>query len=310
MSYDSRDIRLGKSKISLKVLNELIEFRTSSGIITSAAAGAIYSYYINMSFNIPLFLAVLASSILLDGAATVFNHYYDYKKARYKEGYLYSIHNPINAYNLAPFMAFFTGIILVGIAGLLGIYIMLSVNWILLPVGCLSVIIMYFYSAGKNPISYGPFSEIVSGLFEGCLVFVISYYVQCMGFSCTVLLVSLPIAIGISNIMLANNTSDVQEDKKNGRKTLSIMIGQENAIKLLYASHCVMYLLNTAYFITGKLPVTIFFLYLLVPLFIIDLSIFRKDRSKAKGFKYVLRNTILFNSTEIVSLLAAALWLR
>jgi 1,4-dihydroxy-2-naphthoate octaprenyltransferase len=117
-----------------------------------------------------------------------------------------------------------------------------------------------------------------------------------------VLLVSVPIALGIANIMLANNTCDTEEDKQNGRNTLPIVIGQDNAIKVLYISHILMYILNTIYFLLGYLPVGILITYLLLPIIIKNLRFFDKNRTKEKGFVYILKNSIIFNLMEILSL--------
>ncbi|MDK2799101.1 MAG: 1,4-dihydroxy-2-naphthoate polyprenyltransferase [Clostridiales bacterium] len=290
------------TKLTLKILNELVEFRTSVGIITSVISGTVYAFYLHKTFNSLLFLAMLTASILLDGAATVFNHFFDFKNAKTKEGYLYNVHNPIVAYKLSPVTAFIIGIFLVMAAGLLGIYIILSTHWILLPVGGLSILISYFYSGGKYPISHTPFGEIVSGFFEGTIVFSIAYFVQSSSYSLHVLLVSVPIALGIANIMLANNTCDTEEDKQNGRNTLPIVIGQDNAIKVLYISHILMYILNTIYFLLGYLPVGILITYLLLPIIIKNLRFFDKNRTKEKGFVYILKNSIIFNLMEILSL--------
>jgi 1,4-dihydroxy-2-naphthoate octaprenyltransferase len=253
---------------------------------------------------------MLTASILLDGAATVFNHYYDFKKANLKKGYQYDVHNPIVAYKLKPSAAFFTASILVAVSGLLGLYIMLSTSWILLPIGCASALISYFYSAGKHPISYSPWGEITSGLFEGTIVFCIAYFIQCTSFSYTVLLVSIPVSIGISNIMLANNTCDVDEDRSNGRKTLPIVIGQENGVRLLYGTHFLMFFLSALYLIFGLLPVTVFLIYLLIPFAVINLNKFNRNRTKARGFVHILQNTILFNLLLIISLFASFLLIK
>jgi 1,4-dihydroxy-2-naphthoate octaprenyltransferase len=290
------------TKLTLKILNELVEFRTSVGIITSVISGTVYAFYLHKTFNSLLFLTMLTASILLDGAATVFNHFFDFKNAKNKEGYLYNVHNPIVAYKLSPVTAFIIGIFLVMTAGLLGIYIILSTHWILLPVGGFSILISYFYSGGKYPISHTPFGEIVSGFFEGTIVFSIAYFVQSSSYSLHVLLVSVPIALGIANIMLANNTCDTEEDKQNGRNTLPIVIGQDNAIKVLYISHILMYILNTIYFLLGYLPVGILITYLLLPIIIKNLRFFDKNRTKEKGFVYILKNSIIFNLMEILSL--------
>lgn len=295
------------SNLTLKSLNELVEFRTSIAIITSVFSGTAYSYYVNNEYNIYLFLAMVIASILLDGAATVFNHYFDFKKAKTKEGYLYNVHNPIVAHGIPPFIAFMIGLLLVGIAGLLGLYIIFATHWILIFIGGVSILIAYFYSGGKYPISYSPFGEVVSGLFEGSIVFSISYFIQSSSFSFMVFLISIPIALSISNIMLANNICDIDEDKENGRRTLPIIIGRDSSIKLLIISHALMFILNTIYLILGYLPLSMIIIYFLLPKAIKNILIFNKNRKKSRGFVYILKNTIMFNTLEILGLVFSSL---
>lgn len=293
--------------LTFKALNELVEFRTSIGIISSVFVGTAYSYYVNKNFRFYLFLAMLIAAIMLDGAATVFNNFFDYKKAKTTEGYLYNVHNPIVARNISPLIAFLIGLVLIGIAGILGIYIVISTHWFLLILGGISILISYLYSGGKYPISYTPWGELISGLFEGTIVIGITFFIQSLSYSIEVLFISIPIALGISNIMLANNICDVDEDRENGRRTLPIVMGQDNAFVLLCISHALMYILNIIYGLLNYLPLGIFFMLLLLPIAIGNIKKFNKTRSKAHGFKFILKNSIIFNLLEGFILLLTAI---
>ncbi len=250
---------------------------------------------------------MLIAAIMLDGAATVFNNFFDFKKARTKEGYLYNVHNPIVARNISPLVAFLVGLVLIGIAGILGIYIVLSTHWFLLILGGISILISYLYSGGKYPISYTPWGEPISGLFEGTIVIGITFFIQTLTYSTEVLFISIPIALSIGNIMLANNICDVDEDKENGRRTLPIVIGRDKAFVLLCVSHGLMYVLNIIYVTLNYLPLTIFLTALILPIIIGNIKKFNLTRTKSQGFKHILKNSILFNIVEGLVILITAI---
>ncbi|QAT40366.1 UbiA family prenyltransferase [Clostridium sp. JN-9] len=292
------------NKINLKILNELVEFRTSAAIILSVILGSLYSNFNYGGFKINLFMAMLLASIALDGASTVFNNYFDYKKAKNTNGYLYNIHNPIVHYNLNPLTVFLIGLSFIGFSALLGLYILISTSPILLIIGGISIITAYVYSGGPYPISYTPFGELVSGIFEGTIVFSISFFIQSQQFSVSTLILSLPVAFSISNIMLTNNICDVNEDEKDGRKTLPSLIGADNAFKVLICSHLFELILITIFIFNNLVPKTFIILYFFVPVMVGNIKKFNSKKSKAKGFIFILRNTLFFNLLQVIAFIA------
>jgi 1,4-dihydroxy-2-naphthoate octaprenyltransferase len=293
------------NKINLKILNELVEFRTSAAIIFSVILGTLYSNFNYGGFKIYLFMAMLLASIALDGASTVFNNYFDYKKAKHTNGYLYNIHNPIVYYNLNPLIVFLIGLSFIGFAALLGLYILISTSLILLIIGGISIITAYAYSGGPYPISYTPLSELVSGIFEGTIVFSISFFIQSQHFTLNTLILSIPVAFSISNIMLANNICDVDEDKKNGRKTLPFLIGVNNAFKVLICSHIFEIILITIFIFNSFVPKTFIILYFLVPIMIRNIKKFYSSKSKAEGFVFILKNTLFLNFLQVIAFIVS-----
>lgn len=293
------------NKINLKILNELVEFRTSAAIIFSVILGTLYSNFNYGGFKLNLFIAMLMASIALDGASTVFNNYFDYKKAKHTNGYLYNIHNPIVYYNLNPMIAFLIGLTFIGFAALLGLYILISTSPILLIIGVISIIIAYAYSGGPYPISYTPFSELISGIFEGTIVFSISFFIQSQQFTVNTLILSLPVAFSISNIMLANNICDTDEDEKNGRKTLPLLIGVNNAFKVLICSHLFELIFITIFIFSNSVPKTFIIVYLLVPIMVRNIKKFYFSKSKAEGFVFILRNTLFLNFLQVIAFIAS-----
>jgi 1,4-dihydroxy-2-naphthoate octaprenyltransferase len=67
----------------------------------------------------------------------------------------------------------------------------------------------------------------------GLIIILISFFIQTGKITIVPILVSVPVAILVGAILLANNIRDLDGDKKNGRKTLAILVGRTNAIRIL-----------------------------------------------------------------------------
>lgn len=191
--------------------------------------------------NIPLFLAMMIASLLIQAATNMFNEYFDYKRGLdnaesvgiggtiVREGVDAKV-----VKNLA-FGAF-------GLALLLGIYICATTSWWVAVVGFICMLAAYFYSGGPYPIAYTPFGELAAGFFMGFVIILIASYIQIGEVTTEAMLISIPTSLFIGAINLANNIRDVDNDKENGRKTLSILVGKDNAIKVLAGMFLVAYI--------------------------------------------------------------------
>src|SRR5690625_3431329 len=137
------------------------------------------------------------------------------------------------------------------------------------------MLIGYLYTGGPIPIAYTPFGELSAGLLMGTVIIAISFFIQTGFVSGNVLLISIPIAIFIAAILLANNIRDLDGDKKNGRKTIAILIGRKNAILFLATLFILAYFSTVIFIVSGILPV-----WALISLLSIKLAI-----DVIKGFK-------------------------
>ncbi len=289
--------------MNFKTINSIAEFRTSAAIVSSVTAGSIFALYTTQKFDFLLFIAVLMASFLLDSAATIFNHYFDYKKAKSKTSYNYNVHNPIGTQEMLSGTAFLLGMAAVLIAGILGLYIVYRSSLILLLIGFISMVIVYTYSGGPRPISYTPFGELVSGFFEGTIVFGTAYFVQTGTYTFSTFLVSMILWITIGDLMFGNNLSDIEEDKINGRKTLPIVLGFKQSILVLIASYLDILLIIGLCIYLGYLPLFSGLILIIYPLLALNLKFFIKHPNKKEGFKKILLNSLLVNIFLSLSLI-------
>lgn len=193
------------------------------------------------SIHIPLFLAMLVASLLIQAATNMFNEYYDYKRGLDNENSV-GIGGTIVRHGVAPRTIMNIALGFYAIAFILGMYICASTSWWLGAVGIICMLIGYLYTGGPYPIAYSPFGEIVSGFVMGMGIVLIAFFIQTNTVTHDAILISVPSMILVGAIMLANNIRDIVGDTEGGRKTLAILIGRKNAIYVLTMFFIVSYL--------------------------------------------------------------------
>ena len=215
--------------------------------------GTMYALVVEEVFHIGLFITMLLASLLIQAATNMFNEYYDFVRGLDHEGSV-GIGGTIVRDGIAPKTILRLGFGFFGIAILLGAYICFETSWWIAVIGVISMLIGYLYTAGPFPIAYTPFGEAVSGLLMGTVIIGISYFIQTMTLTKEVIFISLPIAIFIGAIMMSNNIRDLDNDKENGRKTVAILLGKENAVNFLQLMFTIAYILTILYISLRILP--------------------------------------------------------
>lgn len=191
--------------------------------------------------HLGLFSAMLIASLLIQSATNMFNEYYDFKRGL-DTAESVGIGGAIVRDGIQPKTVLILALVLYAFALLLGVYICLNSSWWLALVGLVAMSAGYLYTGGPMPIAYTPFGELFAGFFMGCLIILISFFIQTGTVSSTAILISIPISILVGAILLANNIRDLDGDKEFGRRTLAILIGRTNAIRFLAGMFIVAYL--------------------------------------------------------------------
>ncbi len=230
--YSHTSAKNGLAKKSWRVWWKLTRPHTLTAGFTPVLVGTALAHEHIPSLNIGLFVAMMAAALLIQIATNLFNEYYDFKKGLDNEESI-GIGGGIVHEGLSPKSILTLALVLYGISALIGIYICANSSWWLVLIGLLSMSMGYFYTGGPYPIAYTPFGEITSGFFMGCLIILISYFIQTGNVTVDAWLVTVPFFLTVGAILLSNNIRDRVGDKKGGRKTLAILIGKKNAIIVL-----------------------------------------------------------------------------
>ncbi|MDK2822066.1 MAG: 1,4-dihydroxy-2-naphthoate polyprenyltransferase [Clostridia bacterium] len=182
--------------------------------------------------NIYLFLTMLLACILIQAATNMFNEYYDFKRGL-DTAESVGIGGTIVRDGVTPKFVFYLAIAFLALATLLGVYICANSSWWIALIGIVCMAVGYLYTGGPYPIAYTPFGELFAGLFMGLIIILISFFIHTGTVTLDSVLVSVPSTILIGAILMANNIRDLDGDKKNGRHTLAIILGRNNAVKFL-----------------------------------------------------------------------------
>ncbi|ANB62086.1 1,4-dihydroxy-2-naphthoate polyprenyltransferase [Anoxybacteroides amylolyticum] len=184
------------------------------------------------NIRLSLFVAMLVASLLIQAATNMFNEYYDYKRGL-DSAESVGIGGAIVRDGIAPKTVLWLAVSFFIAAMFIGIYICIHSSWWLAAIGVVCMAAGYFYTGGPLPIAYTPFGELAAGFFMGVVIILISFFIQTGSVTMVPIVVSVPIAILVGSILLANNIRDLDGDRKHGRKTMAILVGRTNAIRIL-----------------------------------------------------------------------------
>lgn len=307
---------------------KLVEIQTKVASVIPFLLGTFYALYKYDDFNIKNAIIMFLSMIIFDMATTAINNYIDYAKAIKKEGYGYETHNAIVRDNLNPRIVRLTIYIMLILATGLGLILVKNTNIIVLLIGMISFIIGIAYSFGPIPISRTPFGEILSGLTMGFIITFLTIYIHIFDSGVLVInfsnlndisiqfnimeliyifLVSLPVIMGISNIMLANNICDIQEDIVNKRYTLPIYIGKENALKVFEWLYYIGFIAIVIGVIFKILPIVSIVTLLALKVVRENIKKFNEVQTKKDTFVLAVKNFVITNVLYVITILVGLL---
>lgn len=308
--------------MKLKSFLQLVEIQTKLASMLPLTLGTLYSVLKYGKFNVVNFILLFTSLLIFDMTTTAINNYYDYKRAIKKHGYGYESHNAIVNYGLKEGSVVFVIVTMLVISSITGFLLYLQTDIVILLIGILSFAVGILYSFGPLPISRTPFGEIFSGFFMGCIIIILSSYIhiQDLGFvvlnlnnyilninldliwALSILLFSIPSVAGISNIMLANNICDMNDDLVNKRYTLPNLIGKDSSLRLFKIVYIFGFITIIATVVLGIMPIIYIFSVVAAVPVMKNVKIFTKLQSKKDTFVLSVKNFMIMSLFQIIFL--------
>ncbi len=176
-----------------------------------------------------MFFLMLIATVLIQSATNMFNEYYDFKRGLDSHESV-GIAGAIVRNGMSPRLVLTIALIFYSIAAVIGIIITVNSSWWILIIGAVSMAVGYLYTGGPFPISWTPFGEIFAGFFMGTIIIMITFFIHTGTLHVFPLLISIPPAITIGLLNMANNIRDRKKDKESGRKTFVILVGKPFAV--------------------------------------------------------------------------------
>lgn len=301
---------------------KLVEIQTKVASVIPFFLGTLYAVYTYNRFNVKNFFLMFVSLLCIDMCTTAINNYIDYKKAQKKEGYGYEKHNAIVRDNLKERDVLITIGLLLSIAIAFGILLYINTNVVVLLLGMLSFLIGITYTFGPVPISRTPFGELLSGGFMGLIIPFLAVYIHVYDrdiISITtnannlilslsyldvlkILLISVPAATGIANIMLANNICDIEDDIVNRRYTLPIYIGKKAALVLFRVLYYIGYIAIILSLTLKVTPISVLLVLLSYVVVHKNINAFMKLQTKKDTFVLSVQNFVIVNVSLVLSI--------
>jgi len=181
-------------------------------------------------FSVVMFYILLFSAVLMHSAVNSLNDYYDFIRGTDTLANSPESDDAVLVYNsFNPKTVRLVGLCFLLASLALGVYVVCTTNYVPLIIGIIGTVTVVAYSAGKHPLSYMPLGEFTSGIVMGILLPIAVYTALTGNMYWQMLYLCLPLMLGISMIMLTNNSCDIERDSEAGRKTLPVLLGRPKA---------------------------------------------------------------------------------
>lgn len=298
-----------------KTFFKLAQMESTTASFFPAVIGSLYAWYNYRAFHLGLTFLTLVIVVLFHMAVNIRDNYLDYEVASNKQSA--SADNMLIGQESLSLSTVRASYYIVGIvSALLGLYLVTQTSILLLYIGVACFLIGILYTAGPRPISSTPFGELSSGLAMGfgilfVIVYVNSFHYVILDLATigNIFLASLPTVLTVTNIMLANNICDLEEDIEDNRFTLPYYIGKQKALFLYKAFYYIIYLSIILSAFLGIFPKLILLALLSFPLVQKNIAIFMNEQIKEKTFITAIQNSAIIPIFIIIAV-GLGIWLE
>ena len=120
-----------------------------------------------------------------------------------------------------------------GVAALAGLALAAATTWWLVAIGAVSFLAGWFYTGGSRPYGYAALGEVAVFVFFGLVATVGSAFVHLEKVTLLAIGCSIPIGALATALLVVNNLRDIPTDTAARKRTLAVVLGDEDT-RLLY----------------------------------------------------------------------------
>ena len=116
--------------------------------------------------------------------------------------------------------------VVIGLAGVVGLWLVFVGGPMLLVLGILSIIAALAYTGGPFPYGYRALGEVFVFFFFGLVAVVGTAYLQALRLEPVFVIAAIPAGALITAILVVNNLRDIPTDAAAGKRTLAVILGR------------------------------------------------------------------------------------
>jgi len=177
-------------------------------------------------------IVALVCAFLIQIGTNFANDYFDFVKGADTEDRI-GFTRATAAGLIAPKTMLRATVLSMGLAFVLGLYLVWFGGWQVLLIGVLSLLFGVLYTGGPYPLGYNGLGDIFVFIFFGIVAVMGTYFVNALEWSEASFWASLPVGALCTNILVINNLRDVEQDAVAGKRTLGVLFG-DTALKWEY----------------------------------------------------------------------------
>jgi 1,4-dihydroxy-2-naphthoate octaprenyltransferase len=256
--------------------------------------GQAVAFGLHKSLNWGLCLWGFAGIFLVLVAVELFNEYFDAREGGDR------IFSPGDAG--IPTYFFPLGILALGLAFVVGVYLTLQTGWPVLLFCFLGFLGAYFYVGPPIRWAYRGFGELTIGLCYGPFMVLGSFYLQTKTVEFVPFFVSLVGGLSIFCLAVLNEIPDYYQDRLVGKRNLVVRLGKQKAIVLLKSCLAGLFLLLALGVVLRIVPLFAIAAVVTLPWILKSVKCIEKNCDDPKVFLFAV-NTIVITHVVVVSAL-------
>jgi 1,4-dihydroxy-2-naphthoate polyprenyltransferase len=208
--------------------------RTLPAAVAPVLVGTAAAQLVSDDIRWSAFIGALLGSILIQIGTNLANDYSDAKRGADSADRL----GPVRVTSsglIAPRRVLHATWIAFAAALAVGIYLATVAGWEILVVGAVSIAAGILYTGGPRPYGYAGLGEVFVFVFFGLVAVNGSYYVQLEELDLLPFLLSIPVGLLSTAILVVNNVRDLDTDARAGKRTLAVRLGRTRT-RMLYVA--------------------------------------------------------------------------
>lgn len=192
----------------------------AAGVVTGSALA-----WRDGFFRLDAALACLLTALLLQIGSNLANDVFDYERGTDTPDRLGPV-RVTQAGLLTPSQVKLGMFLVFGLAALLGLYLAWLGGWPVIAVGLAAIVSAIAYTGGPFPLGYYGLGDLFVFIFFGLASVAGTYYVQAKSISAAAWWMAIPPGLIITAILVVNNLRDLENDRKGGKHTLAVLLGE------------------------------------------------------------------------------------